>query len=195
MDGSAGHSKGKGGAPASATLLTRTGSLADLYDRYWADLCRYVQSAFGSGPPEPEDVAQSAFAKLAALDKPENVKNPRAYLYRAAHNEAIEYRRREATRRRNANDVERFIVGGVADDLDAERVIIAKQHVRIIENAIKAMPQKKRQILLLSAFEGWSKAKISRRLGVSETQVKRLYRQAIAECRDLIDSANEAGTP
>lgn len=58
----------------------RKSELGQLYHRYWGDICRYINSTFGSGPPDPEDVAQSVFVNFFSLDNPEAIENPRAFL-------------------------------------------------------------------------------------------------------------------
>lgn len=55
-----------------------------IYRQYWSELCNYVLKTFGAGPPDPEDVAQAAFAKFAALENTDNIENKRAYLYSTA---------------------------------------------------------------------------------------------------------------
>lgn len=64
------------------------------YRQYWSKLCKYVNTKFGPGPPDPEDVAQLAFTRYAALENPAEVKNPRAYLYSTARNIVFDHYRK-----------------------------------------------------------------------------------------------------
>lgn len=57
--------------------------LAELYRRHLSELTRYIARTFGAGPPDPEDVVQEAFAQFAALENPQAVENPRAFLFAA----------------------------------------------------------------------------------------------------------------
>ena len=66
--------------------------LSDLYLVHWKGLCGYVRAQFGPGPPEPEDVAQSAFIRFAAADAA-HIENPRAFLYATARNLVIDHHR------------------------------------------------------------------------------------------------------
>ena len=61
-----------------------------LYRRHWTDLCAWLRRRYGDGPPEPEDVAAEAFAKLAAKSDIAQVRDARAYLFTTAARCAID---------------------------------------------------------------------------------------------------------
>ncbi|MGE5502716.1 MAG: RNA polymerase sigma factor, partial [Ignavibacteriales bacterium] len=67
--------------------------LAALYRRHWAELVGYARRTFGAGPPEPEDIVQATFARFAALPANTEVANPRAFLFRTAHNIGVDAQR------------------------------------------------------------------------------------------------------
>src|SRR5262245_47845841 len=64
-----------------------------LYRECFGGLVARIRSTFGSGPPEPEDVVQSAFVKFAALENRSGVADPRAFLYVAARNLVLDFKR------------------------------------------------------------------------------------------------------
>ncbi len=72
----------------------RRQQLSKLYRSHWQGLCQYVRHHFGAGPPEPEDVAQSAFARLARTEAAQ-VENPPAFLYATARDLVVDHHRRE----------------------------------------------------------------------------------------------------
>ncbi|MGD9724728.1 MAG: RNA polymerase sigma factor [Pirellulales bacterium] len=156
--------------------------LSLLYERHRSELVRYARRTFGSGPPDPEDVAQAAFTHFAALAQPELVENPRAFLYRSARNFVIDQNRRALVRTQAARRGDLARVGEAADELDAERVLDGRERLHIIEGAIREMPRLKRDALILHRIEELSYAEISVRLGVSQTTVKRLVGEAVLWC-------------
>ncbi len=168
--------------------------LSDLYAENWTAICRYLERKFGAGPPEPEDMTQAAFAAYAALEKPEDVQNPRAFLFRTAHNIALKHIRYDAVRQRHATTlVDTSEFNADRDDLTPERVIEAKEHYTIVESVLEKMAPKRRRMLVLSHLHDLSYAEISRRTGVSQTQVKRLVSQGLVELRDALTEAQEKG--
>ncbi len=167
---------------------SRSRQLQEIYKRHWQDVCRYINIKFNGGPPEPEDVAQAAFAKLAEVDDLETIRSPHAFLLRTASNIAIQELRKETTRRVHKNQVQ--VAGATdgessdpVDDMHPERVAIGQENMRAINKAIDAMPLLNRQLLAMSRIDGLSYAEIARRTGISQTHVKRLIAQAIFECK------------
>lgn len=167
-------------------------SLALLYRRHWDEICGYVRRRFGAGPPEPEDVAQAAFLRLSQRSDLADLENPRAFLYRVAHNVAIEERRRQDARSRAETDAGPFAAADT-DDRDPERVLSGKERRRLLEIAFATLEPRTRQIVIMSRQDELSSAEIARRLNLSPTQVKRLMAQAIAHCRAVVEAETSTG--
>ncbi|MEM6682163.1 MAG: sigma factor [Pseudomonadota bacterium] len=56
------------------------------YVAHFEALSRQINSAFGAGPPDPEDVAQRTFEKLLGRDNLSAIENVKAYLWHIARN-------------------------------------------------------------------------------------------------------------
>jgi RNA polymerase sigma factor (sigma-70 family) len=166
--------------------------VGELYRRHWKEICVYLRRRFGAGPPEPEDIAQAAFLRLSGRGETEDLANPRAFLYRVAHNLAIEEHRREVARRRAEADDE---TDAGTDDFDPERVSIGRERRRLLETAFATLEPRTRQILIMSRQDGLSSAEIARRLRLSPTQVKRLIGEAVARCQAFVDGYDPGGEP
>jgi RNA polymerase sigma-70 factor (ECF subfamily) len=168
--------------------------VGELYRRHWKEICVYVRRRFGPGPPEPEDIAQAAFLRLSGRGETDDLANPRAFLYRVAHNLAIEEHRREQARCRVEVDCAPA-PGDEADDRDPERVSIGKERRRLLEIAFASLDPRTRQILIMSRQDELSSAEIARRLSLSPTQVKRLIGEALLRCRAFVDGPGQGGEP
>jgi RNA polymerase sigma-70 factor (ECF subfamily) len=163
------------------------------YRRYWTELCLHIRKTFGSGPPEPEEVAQGAFARFAALTQPRAVENPRAFLYRCAHNIVMDHRRRDAVRLRLSAQAALLGPGDEAATLDGERVLSAKERLAIVEAAVRAMEAKRRKVLIMHAIHELNYSQIARRMGLSPTRVTQLFAEAVALCEAALRAADETG--
>lgn len=162
--------------------------LGEVYRRHWLELCRYVASTFGAGPPDPEDVAQQAFVRFAALDDPDAVDNPRAYLYRTAHNIVVDEHRRAA--RRMAHQTVEIEAGAEkSDDRSPERVLLARERLQVITRAVQALPVKCRRSFLLHRVHGLSCAEIARRTGYSQSAIKKHVVRALADIERALAKA------
>ncbi len=165
----------------SATQLTDTGDLEAQYRRHWAAIRRYVVQRFGSGPPDPDDVVQAAFERFARLDDRATILDPVAFLRRSAHNFVLDHHRAEKVRARHAGLEEPLKT--YTDELDPERVLLARQRFAIIERTIRGMDEKRRDVLIMSRVQGLSSAEIARQLGCSPTLVKMRLAEAVTLCQ------------
>jgi RNA polymerase sigma-70 factor (ECF subfamily) len=159
----------------------RRQQLSDLYRVHWQGLCGYVRAQFGPGPPEPEDVAQSAFVRFAAAD-PARIENPRAFLYATARNLVIDHHRQ--AQRVAAHD--RAAQSGAAEnplyESSPENVLLQAERFRILAQALERMPLKRRRLVLLNRFEGLSYAEIGEQFGMSAENVRKHIERTLAEC-------------
>jgi RNA polymerase sigma factor (sigma-70 family) len=166
--------------------------LSQLYELYRKELIAFVRRKFGSGPPEPEDVAQQAFTNFAALGSSAAIVNPRAFLFRTAHNIALnDCKRQHISRRLFESSPEPREVCEARDDFNPEIVLLGKEQYLLIEAVIRAMPERRRAILLLNRLEGVSYAEIARSMGVSESVVRKHAALAIRECSAVLLAANK----
>jgi RNA polymerase sigma factor (sigma-70 family) len=166
--------------------------LSDLYGHYRKELVAFVRQKFGRGPPEPEDVAQQAFTNFAALGFTDTIVNPRAFLYRTAHNIVLNYRKHERIGRRFLEpSPDQKEICEARDDFNPEIVLSSREQYELLESAICAMPHMRRQFLLLNRVEGLSYAEIARRMGRSESMVRKQVALAIRECGAALLTADE----
>jgi RNA polymerase sigma-70 factor (ECF subfamily) len=154
--------------------------LADLYRVHWKGLCGYVRAQFGPGPPEPEDVAQSAFIRFAATDS-SHIENPRAFLYATARNLVIDHHRRAQRACAHEQTVQSASEDRVYE-LSPENVLLQAERFRILAQALERMPLKRRRLVLLNRFEGLSYAEIGERFGMSAENVRKHIERTLAEC-------------
>ena len=157
------------------------GTLASLHRDHWGDLCRYLMATFGQGPPEPEDIAQRAFARVAAHGDFRSIRNPKAFLWRIAQNIAVSEKRSQAVRRRQPQDIGGGSLPSPGDAVTPERVLVAKEQMAAIVATLDAMPAKRRRMLVLNRIEGLSFAEIARRTGLSQTAVKKHVARAMID--------------
>jgi RNA polymerase sigma-70 factor (ECF subfamily) len=190
---------GEGHPPDATPGQTRSGAgavdLDDLYRRHFGALSGFVRRKFGAGPPDPEDAAQAAFARYAALPDRAEVKNPRAFLYRCASNYVIDHRRRLAVSARLAGEVENLNALGASADTDPARVLEAREELAAVIAAIEALDARRRDVLIMNSIEGLSCAEIARRMSLSQTRVVQLYAQALAACAKALAATEGEGQP
>lgn len=173
--------------PLSGLSATHSGDLDAQYRRYWQPIRRYIVCRFGSGPPDPDDAVQAAFERFAGLEDRSTILDPGAFLRRSAHNFVLDHHRAEKVRAQHASGDARLQTG--TDDIDPERVLSARERLMIIEQAIRAMDEKRRDVLIMSRIQGLSSAEIARQLGCSPTLVKMRLAEALVLCERALRAA------
>jgi len=171
------------------TLVWRDTGMDALYDRHWGELCCYIRQRFGPGPPDPEDVVQDAFMRFAAIDDRALIDNPRAYLFRTAHNILVDEHRRLALRTSTADTKAR----PVSDDLTPERVLEGRERLEILTRCVRAMPAARRRSFLFNRLQGLSCAAIARMTGYSESAVKKHIDVALRDLEAALSDAERIG--
>lgn len=113
--------------------------------------------------------------------KPGPVAEPRAYLHRMAEN-LLHDRRRSAgwrTSREEAWVASQLGVTGEADGRpSAERELIAREELRLISEALTALPDRTLQIFRLYRLDGLRQREIAVELGISVSSVEKHLRRA-----------------
>jgi RNA polymerase sigma-70 factor (ECF subfamily) len=175
--------------PAADTQAPNSApSLDALYRKHAKEISVFIARTFGAGPPDPEDAAQAAFAQFAALSEPEAIGNPRAFLFRSARNFVLDYRRRQSTQRRYADELGENLADPPAQQ-DQQRVLEGKERWAAVMTAVHTLEPRRRKVLIWHALHELTFAEIAHRLGVSKVRVRQLFAEAIATCeaatRDL----------
>jgi len=128
-----------------------------------------------------EDLAQDVFlAVLASIDRIEAATNPKAYLFRIAHNVATDHVARESRRRWVELD------DGITDPSvdpqgDAQSAV---ERERLLE-AVRALRLPYRQVVVL-VLEGVEQAEIAEILGITEGTVRIRLLRAKALLKELL---------
>ena len=166
--------------------LVRAGSepaFETIVERYRRALMRYVSRLL---PPErAEDVVQQSFVKAyEAMHRDGTELNLRPWLYRIAHNTALNALRDRGLRHDQLDD---RIDGVERPDQALERT----QGLREVLVAVQALPDRQRDAIVLRELEGRSYQEIALALGVTDGAVRQLLNRA----RNSLRSAAAAITP
>ncbi|WP_394705864.1 RNA polymerase sigma factor [uncultured Hyphomonas sp.] len=146
-----------------------------------------LRKIHGAGPPEPEDVAQAAFSKLAELTDLSRIRSPRAFLFRTAINLGLNSNDKL---RRGRNFVKSQIDGKFSPDVEEispETVLMGKQDLERVAHAMRQLSPKQKDILLRSRFRGQTYAEIKKDTGWSEADISRQLSTVMALLQAELD--------
>ncbi len=164
-----------------------------LYADYFRKLVSDLTAAYGAGPPDPEDVAQRAFANLNKRGGLSAIRDLRGFLWITARNIIFSEKRSQAVRDRNETDLVSHLFGATSDELHPERVFIAKEQISIVADVLNAMSARRRRIFMLNRVHGLTPAEISRRIGIGRTAVVRHIGVATQLIEDAVEQEEGGG--
>lgn len=171
-----------------------------LYKRYFTRLVSGLRVRYGSGPPDPQDVAQQTFERLHQRDTLDDIGNLQSYAWIIANNIVHSEMRAIRVRERHAEEERTSFWGSLCDEIDPERVISAREELEIVVATISAMSERRREIFLACRFHGLTPEQAGKRVGVSRSSAMRhiavanaILIEALVEHHE--DSAPSQGRP
>lgn len=157
-----------------------------LYTTHFSELKAVLVSKYGIEPTDSEDVLQIAFSKFSRHEKNRSIENPAAYIFRIAKNIIIDKARRDTAFK---NILKSSIDDSLNNDqtlCNPERILDGQQRLIVIQNVYSSMPERRREIIRMSRFEGLKNVEIGARLGISETAVRKHITTALLEIRRAV---------
>ena len=170
----------------ASTDSTTPTTLDRAYREHRSELVSFLHRRFGSGPPDPEDIAQQAFEKLLRLESTEGIRSIRAFLWSTARNLTISRLSQDKVRASYDFEVEQLYFAESGDETTPARVVEVEEQLSIIGATLRQMPESRRSAFVLHKIEGLNKAEVARRLGVSRTAVVKRLARAAAEIDDAL---------
>ena len=130
------------------------------------------------------ELTQETFIRFMRSAARTPIESPRAYLYRIAANLLTDHARRKSVRLEVASE---DAVDHVADSHPgAEQTVLAKEELRRLQQAVDALPPRRRKIFVLHKYEGLSYSEIADKLGISKNTVMVQMMKALSFCRERL---------
>jgi len=142
---------------------------ASLYKKYQLELRQLISVKFKKSPDDAEDIIQDAFHNLLRINNIEKVDNPKAYLYQAAVNLALNRIRKQQRHNNYIAEQDAFAV----DSRSPDRQVIAQRDLEKLEKAMDKLPQKCQTTFLLSRVQAKSYKQIAEELDIAESTVEK----------------------
>ncbi len=152
-------------------------ALKELFDLFYKPLCSYVVQ-FTGRMSEAEDIVQSVFIKLWTKREELLISTSvKAYLYRSAYNSYMDKFRKS---KRKEDFLESLKYEALFYQLEEEDAVLQKK-IEKVKFLVDSLPERCKEILLLSKHEGYKHREIAEKLGVSiktvETQLRIAFRK------------------
>jgi len=179
-DGAKGHADLWANPPPDPMTPSRS-QFETLYNERRTEIYRYILT-LRLPAANAQELVQEAFLRLfQAIESGTSIGNPRAWLFRVAHNLAVDERNRQALAVEQADST--YLT---ALDLDTpELVVIGKERTRQLADAIAGLSKQQRACLHLRA-EGLRYREIAAVLEISTPTVGEFLQRAMKRMRTAI---------
>jgi len=156
--------------------------ISQLYDRFGEAMYRYLAVKLGS-PDDAEDVLQEVFYRLVKYSfRLRFVRDPRAFAFRIARNEASRFLQRKVSVEKAAAPA-----AVAADSLGRSYAGPGALSDKAVAEALARIPEEQREVIILRVFEGLSFKEIASVSGQSINTVASRYRYGLEKMRTLME--------
>lgn len=160
--------------------------VAALFRQYNRALVAFLQCRLGS-PSDAQEVAQECWLRMLALERPEQIDSPRAFLFRIASNLAVDRLRMHKLREAPSGGE----LPEPAQELHLaplpERHTAAFGQWRELQSALRELPGKTSRAFVLYAIEGRDFEAIAKTMKLSARMVRYHVTRALAHCRARVE--------
>jgi RNA polymerase sigma factor (sigma-70 family) len=151
--------------------------LGVLFDRYQMPLLNFFYKMTGNRPAS-EDLVQEVFFRILKYRQSYREGTPfRAWMYQIARNARVDAFRKQATEVNWEPELEPAVV-----PTDSAQ---QQQEFQRLHQALLQMPEEKKEVLVLSRFQGLKYEEIAQLLGCEVNTVKTKVHRALQDLREL----------
>ncbi|GAB5481261.1 MAG: RNA polymerase sigma factor [Parasphingorhabdus sp.] len=151
--------------------------LEELFSQFRVPLEKYFRKRVYN-QNEVDDLVQDVFYRLTSRTDSTKLERPEAFIFQIAANLLRDKARREATKRSFAKHLSDQNENAF-EELSPERVLLGKEKVVALKNALNELPERTRNVFLLHRFEEFKYREIAQQLGISMSSVEKHMMDAI----------------
>ena len=140
-------------------------------------LLRFLTARLGD-PAAADDVYQELYVRLRGGALPQDLTNPKGYLFRMAYNLANELSR--ARRRQEARDIhwtdattQKVGADTISDTAAADEALASKERLAAVMRSLEGLPPKTREVFVMCRVRGLSHRDIAEVMGISTKTVEK----------------------
>ena len=176
------------------SLLKRNdqAALETLFERYYSQLCKFT-SIYLNDYSKAEELIADLFIKVWDKRATLEVKSLKRYLFVSARNTALNEIQRAKPDTARIDDHEESLF--ISDEcLNPYELMSSRESYKEIIDLIHQLPERQREVLLMSRLEMFEKSTISEVLGITIRTVETLLYQAVKNLRTLISRPNQSSS-
>ncbi|WP_447968709.1 RNA polymerase sigma factor [Nitrospira sp. M1] len=168
-------------------IRTMSTHILSIFEQYTQELRGYLTGRIRCAITA-EDLMQETYIRLQRIEHPHLIMDVRTYMFRIAANLATDHLRAQRRRAELIDQGADFLA--IEDPRSTpERILLAKEELKIVEAALQDLSPLCRKILTLNRLEGLKHSAIAERLGISRSAVEKNIAKAMLHFRRRITRA------
>jgi len=157
--------------------------VSELFVEARDDVYRYLLT-LGLDPPRAQEAVQEVFLRLyATMRKGETIENPRAWIFRVAHNYGLKVRAKLVNERAFDPQMEESLA---APTESPESALLERERMIRFHRAVEGLSEQQKRCLFLR-LEGLRYPEIASTLGISASAVGEFLRRAVLRLKAVRD--------
>lgn len=156
-------------------------TVKSLFVSYSDGLHRFVYQKLGN-TDDAAEIVQDTFYNYLRMDDTEEIENPQAFLYKTAHNLALNHIRKNGYRQSHLNTLD-----ADPQTLPLEREIFAQRDIDMLQRRLRQLPETTQRIFLLNRIDGKTYPEISEQCNLSISSVQKHMIKALTYLRKNLD--------
>ncbi len=135
--------------------------------------------------PDVDDLVQDCFARMMRARTTGTIRSPKPFLFAIARNAVRDFIQRKC-RAELISITENAEVAVLEEESDVVELVCRRQELDLLTEAIHALPERCREVLLLRKIKGLSQKEIAELLGIAEHTVESLAAKGTRRCADFL---------
>ncbi|WP_448250035.1 RNA polymerase sigma factor [Thalassotalea agariperforans] len=165
------------------------GNLFSVFSRFESSL-KYFISGYVINPQDVDDVCQETFLRTYKSSLEKEVQSPKSFMFRVAKNLIFSNFRRASTQLNEyVEDIN--IVDSTIDLDNLENNVLAQEKLGVMCEAIAALPNKCRQVVIMRKVYGLSTKDIAARMNISPSTASNYITRGMCAYNDAIAQYND----
>ncbi|MGO1070961.1 RNA polymerase sigma factor [Lysobacter sp. CA199] len=138
---------------------------------------------------EVEDLTQEVFLHLIRRARGGPIEHVEQYVFQVAANTLRDWGRRRRARNQDAHESFDAQTHQPATDISPERVLLGKEEIKLVNQVLRGLPERTRDVFVLRALEKKKYAEIALMMGISVRATEKHMAKALAQLGSVVDPA------
>lgn len=166
-------------------------AFSTLYERYFHKLNCFLKRVYKHNEQHCSDILQEAFLRVwINRDKLDSIENFESWIYKVVGTESLTFIRKEVRIKVKTEKLKTLYDQDELPSVETPRFTELFEIKKLVEDTIRKMPDKRRQIYLLSREKGLSALEIAQFLNISPNTVYNTLTSALKDIRRSLSDQN-----